>query len=363
MDNQNNNNQGPAGLPPSPPSQPKPPPPPPPEITIRTMKSDLDALKETGGTPPTPKPYTPPELQRETPRPPTPPPPPSKIAPAEFETPNEEPGAETPSPAIEEEPTAKFNMRKILLWGGATVIIVGIGLLGYFVVFPWLFPPETPTPPPPVVTPPTETPELPEIPGPEETLPEIPSAETPLIHQSLLLSPDGTSAIQLTAVNRQSISSALQAESQKTNPDGSLIEIVVNDIDGQASAQELLAALLPETSSEIAGLFEEDFTLALYYDSNGVWPVYILKLSLEASIVEAQAATAGLEQSLNLSNFFISSPGSQSGAFRDGQANGRATRYTTFSQPGAALNLAWADDKFIISTSYNGLREALTNLR
>src|SRR3989338_8200645 len=78
-------------------ARPTPPPPPPPEITIRTMKSDMEALKQTGGAAPVPKPFTPPELAKlpsELKAPsaekswtsPTPPPPP-KITPSDFGAP------------------------------------------------------------------------------------------------------------------------------------------------------------------------------------------------------------------------------------------------------------------------------------
>ncbi|MDE2001630.1 MAG: hypothetical protein KGI60_03660, partial [Patescibacteria group bacterium] len=68
MDNNSplGNNQQPAGFPPAQPSRPTPPPPPPPpEITLRTMKSDMEGLKQGGGTMQAPKPFTPAEFSRE----------------------------------------------------------------------------------------------------------------------------------------------------------------------------------------------------------------------------------------------------------------------------------------------------------
>ena len=58
----------------------------------------------------------------------------------------------------------------------------------------------------------------------------------------------------------------------------------------------MISALLPGmTSRNNKSLFEDDFTAALYYDANGVWPAYILKLKLEANIVEAQTIMKSLE--------------------------------------------------------------------
>jgi hypothetical protein len=325
------------------------------------MKSDLESLKETGGAPPVPKPFTPPELKREYQPPTPPPPPPPKITPADFGQPQkmEAPKPATPAPItapiIEEEP--KRGSRKLLVWGGAAVIIVGVGLLGYFVLFPMLFPAQT-LPPAPVIT--TPTPEQPtaEVPG------EItPPAPQPLTHQPLLLS-DSLATIQLSTIDLQALTAALQQEAQKAQPSGALVEVVMNDASGQLPSENLLATLLPAESENLRNVFEPDFTAALYYDADGAWPIYVLQLSLESSIVEAQTAVQGLETSQALANLFLSAPGTPNTAgFRDGQVNGLPTRYLTYSKRGAALNFAWSGDKLVISTSYNGLRKALTNLK
>ncbi len=347
-------------------TQPKPPPPPPPEITIRTMKSDLESLKETGGAPPSPKPFTPPELKKEY-QPPTLPaqpaaPAPPKIAPADFGQPQkmEAPKPMAPAPAatpiIEEE--SNRGSRKMFVWGASLATVIGVGLLGYFILFPMLFPAQTPPPAPAITTPTTEQSTTPEIPG------EItPPAAEPLIHQSLLTS-DGLATIQLPTVDRTALMAALQQEAQKPNPAGTLIEIGMNDLSGQFPAGNLFAMLLPSEAETLGAVFESDFTAALYHDADGAWPVYVFKLHLESSIVEAQTAIQSLENSQALQNFFLSDPGTPNAAgFRDGQVNGLQTRYLTYDKRGAALNFAWSGDRAVISTSYNGLRKALTNLK
>jgi hypothetical protein len=401
-------NQKPAGFPPpspmgnnsgspAPTEKPKAPPPPPPEISIRTMKSDLESLKQTGGISPTPKTFVPPELekimQEEKPKappaptvppaapslrptpPPTPAPaapfpprpampettPPPRITPAEFERPaKEEMGKpEKKSAIVEEESGSKFNLRKLLIRLGALIIIVGVGLIGYFYIFPLLFPAQIPPPPSPVTTTPAPT-------EPAQAEPEIPEPSAPAFreHVSLLSAPTATSSVQLVSTDLASLLSALQTESQTPRPAGSLVEIILSDANGQISSADALASWLPDRSGTFQGIFEEDFTTALYYDSDGVWPIYIFNLSLDSSPVEAQTAALMLESSGALTNLFVNPPGNPNAAgFRDGMANGLATRYLTYSQRGAALNLAWSGDKFIISTSYNGLRQALNNLR
>lgn len=367
----------PANLPNTPPptSGSKPPPPPPPEITVRTMSSDLESLKETGGASPTPKPFTPPELKKEWAPPASPPPPlsseasregrtppsalssgqaggPPKITPAEFGEPKKSGTAPT-SGLIEEENNGRG--KKIALWTGTLMIIIGAGLAGYYIIFPLLFPPQAPPPPPALTQPPTEVP-----------IGTIPVAEPPIAitapHQSLLKSTDSVSNAQTNA-DLASLSNTLQQEAQKSNPAGGLVELTLSDANGQLPSSSVLSALLPELSPEaMKNLLEDDFTLALYYDENDAWPVYILKLKAEASQVEAQTEINKLESSPNLRNFFASDPSAQAASFKTGQANGLATRYVTFSKQGAALNVAWSGDKLIISTSYNGLKKILTSL-
>jgi hypothetical protein len=365
----NQNSFEPMGLPPMPPKtapqsliqseyeRPAPPPPPPPEIVLRTMKSDLGGLKESGGAIPTPKPFTPPEIKRVIPSGTPPPSLPKKIAPMEFGLPNQEKKESTT--IIEEPAETKEKSKKIVLWVVAGIIIIGVGLAGYFIVFPMLFPPQIPSPPAPALTEPELT--VPEIPEAEV----LPPTETPLTHQSLLRSSDTIATMELTSIDLLSLTNALQQEAKKTLPSGTLAEIILSDVNRrQIPALDVLPSLIPALLSEtVKKLFEEDFTAALYYDANGVWPAYILKLSLKASIVEAQATIRELEASPNFENLFLASPGTADTAgFKDGQANNIATRYLAFSKKGAALNFAWSNDKLIISTSYNGLKKILNNL-
>jgi len=357
-------NQPPAGLPQSPLSRPTPPPPPPPEITLRTMKSDLGSLRETGGSAPQPKPFTPPELKSEAPRPNLPPHPPPRITPSDFGKPKFEiktPGPELSKGPIIEEETSGNNMKKILTWVGAIIVAVAVGFAGYFYVFPMLFPSQEV--PAPVITPPITTS------NDQEAGLEIPTAgllsAQPIVHESLLSGTDSVAPISVTVPDMATIKSALNTEATKELPSGSLIEATLSDSNGQIALSSILPMLVPEFSSEtVKNIFADDFTVALYYDANGVWPIYVMKLSMEASIVEAQSAMNELEKSSGLANFFLKSPGiADSAGFKSGKANDVPARYLNFSQKGAAIDLAWVNDKFIISTSYNGLKKALTNLK
>ena len=342
------------------PARPTPPPPPPPEITLRTMKSDLEALKQTGGASTAPKPFTPPELKTEisrpTPPPPPPPPPLPKITPSAFET--KKPDAVKPGSSIIEEETAtageKTKAKKVLLWIVVAVVAAGVGLIAYFFIYPLFFPSQLP--PPPAVTSPTPT-----TPSTAET-PATPELKQ---HISLLQSPNETVNKNLSDIELLSITKALQEESQTQRPVENLVEIAFSGSNGQIDASVFLPALLPELpASLLQPIFEKDFTAALYYDTNGVWPIYLLKLNFDTSISETQTVISALESSANLSNLFLAAPGMPSAAgFKSGQVNGIATRYLTYSQKGAALNSAWVNDTFVISTSYNGLKKLLGNIK
>ncbi|NCN52925.1 hypothetical protein GW950_00485 [Candidatus Wolfebacteria bacterium] len=330
--------------------------PPPPEITLRTMQSDTESIKQSGGSTPTPKPFTPEQFKKPlAPRPPAP----SKITPSEFGA-SKLQGAQSieSSSIIEEDVESKFNFKRISVWVGTLVIAVGFGLLGYFVIFPALFPSQLP--PEPILNTPTtpETPVVPEVPS----APEIPEA-TPIIHNSFLNS-DSSTTLQLVAVDLLTLTNNLQQEAQKGSLNGSLVEVIINDSNGQVASPRILSSILPEFSKEtLSQTFTDDFTAALYYDANGTWPVYVFDLSLETNILEAQANMSEIENSNNLSNFFLGSPGSPTGVFKDGQANGTLTRYQTYSNTGAALNYGWEGNKFIVSTSYSGMKKALENLK
>ncbi len=115
--------------------------PPAPEITIRTMESDIKAVEQGGGEMAAPQPFAPPEFKPEEP----------KIE-AELNVPGYT-GPEKPifAPASvisaeQEQPLEKKkNKWKVIgIIVGILIVLVGFGLLGYFIVSTWLFPKEMP---------------------------------------------------------------------------------------------------------------------------------------------------------------------------------------------------------------------------
>jgi len=125
--------------------------PPAPEITIRTMESDIKAVEQGGGEIVAPQHFTPPEFKPEEPK---------------IETELNIPGYTGPEKAIfgpttgisPKEPLASQSIKTetepfkphsswwktVAMVIGILIIIVGLGLLGYFVIFPWIFPKQMP---------------------------------------------------------------------------------------------------------------------------------------------------------------------------------------------------------------------------
>ncbi len=329
----------PPPFPVTPPRPPLPPTPPPPEITLRTMKSDLEQLKAGA----TPKPVLPPK------------PPIAAGVPVQKDLGTAPPlglKAELSKPSL---PAPKKGISKLIIIGGVVIFGIAIALLGYFVIFPMLFPaetlptttlPTTPTPPP--------TSGLP-------TLPELPAAKP---HQSLLKTPADLQAPLLVSSSAGLPQALLSEANNLPTNTGVIKEVLLSDAAGQISFSSALPVFLPEfSSSQLANFFEDDFTAVIYYDANGAWPILIGQLKAGADLNLAKTTMAQLENSSGLASLFLSSPGTPSAAgFKNGQAASLSTRYLTFSKPGAALNYGWLGNKLIISASYNGLKKILTNL-
>lgn len=116
--------------------------PPAPSVTIRTMESDIKAIEQGGGEIIAPQPFTPSGVKLEEP----------KIE-AQLGVPGYT-GPEKPiftsTAVISSAPTSTKKSAKWKIIGiiiAILIIIVGLGLLGYFVISPLLFPKQMPAVP------------------------------------------------------------------------------------------------------------------------------------------------------------------------------------------------------------------------
>lgn len=354
-----------------------PPPPPPPEITLRTMQSDIESIKQTGGENPIPKPFIPPEIKKQNNM--------------ELEDLSKEEGMIKPGNGDGVVPPSEPPKKKLKIFVLITVLILviaGAVFAGYKFIYPMFKPVmtvEIPAEQPAAVVPENlatepivpETEVVPPVEGSATTTPLATTTPEEVIvppvvvlkqHVSLLVSPADLSATPSLPVppSLGSIKELLLAEAAK-KPEAAtaLKEVVLSGQNGQLVFSDVLPMFLSSfTPVELAPLFEEDFTSVISYDSNGSWFGMIAKPKAGADIVAIKTLMGKLEKSAGLSNLYLQDPGTQAVAgFKDGKANNLSVRYLNFSKTGASLDYGWTSNNlFVISTSYNGIKAILTKL-
>ncbi|OGG41274.1 hypothetical protein A3A21_03920 [Candidatus Jorgensenbacteria bacterium RIFCSPLOWO2_01_FULL_45_25b] len=263
------------------------------------------------------------------------------------------------------------------------IVVVGAGALGYFFVFPLFYgtpPPDvsentTPTPPEapalevqeevpldgqpanglvPAITPTSSQP--------APTSAQQPSLPTRPSHVSYLISSLGAGTpVTLGSLSLNSIRSALGFGTASTP---SLKEVLLQTSQGSVLFPSLAKLISPELfTEELLSYFETDFTLAIYTNAQGSWPVYVLKALSAGDSVLAKQDVSRIEtvNAATLGNFFLTSPGG-TGMWQDGKVIGTSGRYTTFTQSGAALNYVWFDSYLLIGTNYSAIQETAKKL-
>jgi len=302
------------------------PPSPPADMQLRTMASDMQSL-EKGEAMPIPQNVLPSTADKEP----------------VFRP---ETQVDSPFAVTEDTGVASTGKKKIWLWAGAIVAILGVAAIGYF-TYPLIFGD-------------VETPLLPE----EQPLVPPPALEVPppivIEHQSLFVPPGPPrTEIVLSTISRETATVALQSIAGNRLPNGTLQEVAV--LDSNRSRVPLGSFMQEFSGTTVAGQlvnwFEEDFSAFLFYDADGVWPGYIAKVKNGVNLDEVKANISSIEAS-ELSRFYLLAPGAFS-VFRAGQVNGQSTRFAVGEIPGAAFNYSVIGNYLLISTSYNGLRTAL----
>ncbi len=368
------------------------------------MGSDIKSVQETGGGAPKPfapgsssVPPVPPRpsfgqvspMPSAPPTPSVPPIPPIIPKPSIPPMPPKSPVSQLSSAPVSPLPLKKSGSKKglfaIIL---ALVLIAGAGVAGYYFVFPLFFgesgapaasegtaspsiPPSDATfpssdffNPPPVLSPepelvPSQIPSAEVIPAP----PAPAGLPAQAGHTSFLVTPaDLTSQVTLESPSAEALRTSLGFTTAQVP---SLKEVVLKKSDGETyELPEIGAALLPEFFTEnVTSLLALDFTLVVYTDSKGSWPVYILEAS-SAELSFIQQRFAGIETAgvAALGNLYLSSPGG-SGTWKDGSVLGAPGRYLQFTQNGASLNYVWVGNRLVLGTNYNATQEAVRRLR
>ncbi|HXF44094.1 MAG TPA: hypothetical protein VNK70_01370, partial [Candidatus Paceibacterota bacterium] len=298
-----------------------------PDVDVRTYSSDVKSMAESGGA--APKPYAPAVSAPVAPEPVVP-----SQQPEEKKSFNEvfqAPGSVTPMPAdvppagLQEFSAGSKSKKGLFALILGIIIVVGLGAIGYFYVYPTFFGGvaeiETPVVPPVEETTPVTPPIVPQVPVVETTSTEPVATSTEeeapvpdvqiLEHKSLLkTAADVNTNITLDALNLNSIVSQIDFSTAQVPI---LKEIVFKNSEGAIlTAGDIMGTFLPDVFLAAASskpLFESDFTFLTYTNDKGTWLTAVLKLFGDTPLTEVKAAVEKIESSANLKNLFLTDPG------------------------------------------------------
>jgi len=336
--------------PPPPPTTPTPPPPPPPapnaqpsasqggvvppppprQVDIRTMNSDQESLKASGGLGTQPKTVS--------------------------------TGAPVPAPGkgkkLDSAAPRGSDKKKALFIGlGIIVFLAAAAAVANYLILP-MFLEDVEV---------SDLPEITEAPPAEDQV-VTPTVNT-FVHQSYFEeSTDVSGEINLNSLTLPNLDASLTsfANLEASNVAGSMSEFNVTEglVATPVSADETLDVLLPDVN--LATPLEEDFTGFLYFDGTTYYPGYIFALDGDVTDDEVMKGIfrTDFESSNSLESFFLDDPGApDASGFQDGMAvDGSTSRWMAFSNEGVSLNYAWKGDFLVISTSFDGFKEAIAKL-
>jgi len=338
-------------------------------VDIRTMASDMQSVKQTGGGAPEPKqfnlgsfnsPKEPPTISQapQVPEIKSAFSPPSPSFPAAPITPNQTsssepvfvPGQEAVSISSE---TPSSGSKKNLILSVVGLIILGVLFyLGYFYVYPSFFG-NVPEVVPPVVV----VPEVIETPPPMPKSIHVPFVSFSLPNVGII------GSVQLSS-DPLSFKASLSTLARSITTSNTMGEFLIEDSEkNPADFSLLFSSLVPEMASDtLSSLFEQDFTALIYFDDKGrAWPGYIAKLRAGVDKTFAAAFIKNLENSASLpSNLLIENFGTPvTEGFKDGQIVNLPARYLSFSDKVAAIDYFFANDYFVIISSYSGAKNLI----
>jgi hypothetical protein len=297
--------------------------PPSPEVRVRTLRSDLESMAQSGGGQP-------------------------RFQTVKLQLPVEPAG----KPAGQEEKASPFSIAIVIVI--AAGIIAAVAFLAYR-----LFPSNSPS---------SNTNNY----QPTSAQPVEPAPASSFVHHSFFKKP-ADQFLVLTVRSAAESASELQTYNQRfvellsnANPTSSIIEIGAKGNNGSdLGVSEIfpLADIAVLETQFLLSHFSPDVTLFAYRDKNGFWPGYILSLQSSENWLFLKSEVAKLETSPKIANFFLSSPGSPaSTGFKDDFINDQPARVLGFSAPGASFVYGWFRGYLILSTSEDGLKEAFSRL-
>jgi hypothetical protein len=305
------------------------------------MASDLQSIQSSGGVGAAPKTFRPEDFSS---------------GPAVFRP--STPGGNKGTPSVPRAPAVKVvapsgARHTLLVILGIIIFLAIAGAVVYFFLWPLLFPAAPTSTPPAAVTTPSTQPV-----APPTSLAGLTS------HQSFFTAPVSPSAQISLNLSLPMLQVAVAAAAADSQPAGTFKEISFTSGGKPFTAQDFLGLALPGLAKDfLTDTFEQDLTGFVYYDQNGSWPGYVFKVKA-GSDVDTAKSTVGPILEAAPAGFFAVSPGApKDSVFDDGALpDGKAVRLMRFTKKGSALEYGWFGNYLTVSTSYQGLIEAVKRL-
>jgi hypothetical protein len=343
-------------------------PPPPPsqdaQVGVRSMQSDLESIKQSGGEAPQSQIISAPELAKfNDPTPAQP----SYVPPAPSVTSQGEPMMTV----SEMGPKKSFNIKTILLIVGGLILAGVVGYGAYYLVTmlsatPAVVVPVTQTNLPVPVIPAATTTVVTPTPPPVVVVP-------PLVHKSLILNPTKSEVIQLANQTFASFEQTLASSSKEKLIVGSVKDLAfVNSSSTPVEAAVFLQSYFAPQAATIAPLIDKDFTSWLYYDKlGGAKFGTILKLKDGVTISQASSTLSSIIESAipNIETFFISNPPLPTAPeFKGGVVETIPVRFLVYNAKNSdVFEYAWmtagGNNYLVMATSYNQMVDIIKRLK
>ena len=321
-------------------------PPPPaggPEAKMRTLESDVQSVQKSGGGVPEPQVIKPEELGIGG-APATP------VTPAPFVPAPESAPAPVPPPMV----VGGKKSRGWIWWILGVVVVIAIVAIGWWVYSSYfstsleeLLPVETGSEA-------NLTPPLPPVTG----------------SQSFFSFPEeDVSAVDVDGYKVVNILAGLQDAAGSLVADGQLREVALMVAGQPVELSLYLTTILPELErTNLAAVldteFSNDFSILLYRQNEQVWPVYVARKKVESAIDQATLLSrlAAIEET-SVGNLYLVPP-TGIAEFKTGPVGDKySSRYASFDNKPASFNYGLFGDYLIMSTTYQGLVEAIDLLK
>ncbi|OGZ00611.1 MAG: hypothetical protein A2946_03260 [Candidatus Liptonbacteria bacterium RIFCSPLOWO2_01_FULL_53_13] len=168
-------------------------------------------------------------------------------------------------------------------------------------------------------------------------------------------------------IDRAFIVTMIDTLTKDASSTGTLIELATKNSEGRPLIWGEVASIMgaPELDQAVMGtLFMRDITVFVWRDKTGIWPGFIFKLKDGVAPLLAQRQALGIENPTDrFKNLFLIPPQTAASAFADTQVSGQPARSLSFQKPNATFTYGWFfRNYFVMSTSYEGLRQAITRL-